>query len=60
MINVGDVIFQLFSLLIPIGIILLIVQVVRSMKKQEERLRRIEDKVDRMQEERSLGDYKNS
>ncbi|KIL74253.1 hypothetical protein [Bacillus badius] len=60
MINVGDVIFQLFSLLIPIGIILLIVQVVRSMKKQEERLRRIEDKVDRMQEERSLSDYKNS
>ncbi|MGC8229016.1 DUF4083 family protein [Pseudobacillus badius] len=60
MINVGDVIFQLFSLLIPIGIILLIVQVVRSMKKQEERLRRIEDKVDRMQEESSLSDYKNS
>ncbi|GLY11188.1 hypothetical protein [Pseudobacillus badius] len=60
MINVGDVIFQLFSLLIPIGIILLIVQVVRSMKKQDERLRRIEDKVDRMQEESSLSDYKNS
>ena len=47
MLYVGDIIFQLFVLLIPIAIIVAIVIFVRSSKKREEQLNRIEEKLDR-------------
>ena len=42
MLNIGDIIFQLFALLIPIIIIAVIVFFVRSSKKRMEKLNRIE------------------
>ncbi|WNS76476.1 DUF4083 family protein [Bacillus sp. DTU_2020_1000418_1_SI_GHA_SEK_038] len=47
MLNIGDIIFQLFALLIPIVIIVGIVFFVRSSKKRKEQLDRIEEKLDR-------------
>lgn len=46
MFNIGDVIFQLFALLIPIVIIVAIIFFVRSSKKRKEQLDRIEEKLD--------------
>ncbi len=48
MINIGTIIFQLFSILIPVAFIVLIVLFVRSSKKRDERLNRIEEKVDNL------------
>ncbi|MTH53405.1 DUF4083 domain-containing protein [Bacillus mangrovi] len=45
--NIGDIVFQLFALLIPIAIIVTIIIVVRSSKKRNEQLDRIEEKIDR-------------
>ncbi|MFD1777206.1 DUF4083 family protein [Fredinandcohnia salidurans] len=47
MLNIGDIIFQLFALLIPIAIIVAIIIFVRSSKKRKEQLDRIEEKLDR-------------
>jgi hypothetical protein len=46
MINIGDTIFQLFSILIPVTFIVPIVLFIRSSKRRDERLKRIEEKVD--------------
>lgn len=43
MVNIGDVIFQLFAILIPIAIIVVIVFFVRSSIKRKEQLNRIEE-----------------
>lgn len=47
MLNIGDIIFQLFVFLIPIVIIVAIIYFVRSSKKRKEQLDRIEEKLDR-------------
>ncbi|RFU69329.1 DUF4083 domain-containing protein [Bacillus sp. V59.32b] len=48
--NIGDILFQLFAILIAISIpilfIVMIVSFVRSFKKQKEQLDRIEEKLD--------------
>lgn len=43
MVNIGDVIFQLFAILIPIAIIVVIVFFVRSSIKRKEQLNRMEE-----------------
>ncbi|WP_238941929.1 DUF4083 family protein [Bacillus sp. REN10] len=48
-INVGDVIFQLFMLGIPVLIVVAIVYFIRSWKKQKEQLQRLEDKIDQLE-----------
>ncbi len=48
-VNVGDIIFQLFALGIPIFFIAIILLFWRSSKKKKEQLDRIEEKVDSMQ-----------
>ncbi|RSD28873.1 DUF4083 domain-containing protein [Mesobacillus subterraneus] len=45
--NIGDIIFQLFTLLIPFSLIAAIIYFVRSSKKRKEQLDRIEEKLDR-------------
>jgi uncharacterized protein YoxC len=47
MLNIGDIIFQLFAILVPIFFIVIIVFFVRSSKKRKEQLGRIEEKLDR-------------
>lgn len=51
MLNIGDIIFQLFAILVPIFIVVVIVFLVRSSKKRKEQLDRIEDKLDRASEQ---------
>lgn len=46
MFNIGDIIFQLFALLVPIFFIIIIVFFVRSLRKRKEQLDRIEKKLD--------------
>ncbi len=47
MLNIGDIIFQLFALLIPIVIIAAIVYFVRTSMFRKKQLNRIEEKLDR-------------
>lgn len=46
MLNFGDLIFQLFALLVPIVFIVALVFFIRSSKKRKEQLDRIEEKLD--------------
>ncbi|MDP4086072.1 MAG: DUF4083 family protein [Bacillota bacterium] len=48
--NIGDIIFQLFTFLFPVIFIILIVLFVRSSKKRNEQLKRIEEKLDKVSE----------
>lgn len=48
--NIGDLIFQLIVILIPIVFIVLIVLLVRSSIKRNEQLKRIEEKLDKVTE----------
>ncbi|WP_257984375.1 DUF4083 family protein [Neobacillus cucumis] len=48
MLNIGDIIFQLFAILVPIVFIVAIIFFVRSSKKRKEQLDRIEEKLDRI------------
>lgn len=47
MLNIGDIIFQLFAMLIPVLFIVGIVLFIRSYKRRNEQLDRIEEKLDR-------------
>lgn len=51
--NIGDIIFQLFVILVPIIFIISILLFVRSLKKRNEQLKRIENKVDKIVEQKS-------
>ncbi|WML44557.1 DUF4083 family protein [Neobacillus sp. PS3-40] len=46
--NIGDIIFQLITILIPIFLIVFIIAFARSLKKRKEHLKRIEDKLDKV------------
>ncbi len=46
MLNLGDIIFQLFAILVPVFFVVLIFLFIRSSKKRNERLNRIEEKID--------------
>ena len=46
LLNLGDIIFQLFAILVPVIFIILIFLFIRSSKKRNERLKRIEEKID--------------
>ncbi|ULT59488.1 DUF4083 family protein [Neobacillus drentensis] len=48
MVNFGDITFQLIAILIPIAFISAIVVFVRSTKKRNEQLKRIEEKLDKV------------
>lgn len=45
--NIGDIVFQLFTLLIPIILITLLIVFIRSSKKKNQQLKRIEEKLDK-------------
>ncbi|WP_235179268.1 DUF4083 domain-containing protein [Bacillus cihuensis] len=45
-INIGDIIFQLFALGVPIFFIIILLLFWRSSKKKREQLNRIEEKLD--------------
>jgi uncharacterized protein YoxC len=45
---IGDIIYQLFTILIPIVFIVAIIFFVRSSKKRKEQLDRIEKKLDKV------------
>lgn len=47
MLNIGDILFQLFAILVPIIFIVAIVFFIRSSKRRKEQLDRIEEKLDR-------------
>ena len=47
MLNIGDIIFQLFAILLPVLFIVGVVLFVRASKKRKEQLDRIEEKLDR-------------
>ncbi len=46
--NIGDIIFQLISILVVIFFITMIVSFFRSSKKRKEQLDRIESKLDKL------------
>ncbi|MGM0879152.1 MAG: DUF4083 domain-containing protein [Bacillota bacterium] len=48
-VNVGDIIFQLFALGVPIFFIVILFLFWRSLKKKKEQLNRIEEKLDSLQ-----------
>ena len=48
MLNLGDIIFQLFAILVPVFFVVLIFLFIRSSKKRNERLNRIEEKIDNL------------
>ncbi|MGE8082019.1 DUF4083 domain-containing protein (plasmid) [Peribacillus sp. JNUCC 23] len=48
-INIGDVIFQLFALGVPIFFIVILLLFWRSSKKKKEQLDRIEEKLNSME-----------
>ncbi|NRD77841.1 DUF4083 family protein [Bacillus sp. BRMEA1] len=50
--NIGDIIFQLIVFLIPIIIIIFLLGFVRSSLKRKQQLKRIEDKLDRITEQK--------
>jgi uncharacterized protein YoxC len=45
---IGDIIYQLFTILIPIVFIVAIIFFVRSSKKRKKQLDRIEEKLDKV------------
>ena len=49
--NIGDIIYQLFSILVVIFFIVMIVSFFRSSKKRKEQLDRIENKLDKLSEQ---------
>ena len=51
MFNAGDIIFQLFSIIVVVSIMFMIVSVFRSSKKRKEQLDRIESKLDKISEQ---------
>lgn len=55
MVNVGDVIIQLVMLLIIVLVIFLIVNFIRSSKKRQEQLNRIEKKLDSKVSKKEIG-----
>jgi energy-converting hydrogenase Eha subunit H len=48
---VGDIIFQLIVIFIPVLLIVFIIAFTRSSKKRKEQLKRIEDKLDKVTEQ---------
>jgi hypothetical protein len=48
-INVGDIIFQLFSLAVPLFLVFVLIQLWRSSKKRKEQLERIEEKLNQLE-----------
>lgn len=48
MINFGDMIFQLLSILIPVGLIFFIVYYSRSIKNRNRRIEALEAKVEKL------------
>lgn len=50
--NVGDIIFQLFTLGVPILFIVIIVSFWRSYKRKKAQLDRIEDKLNSLEKKR--------
>ncbi|WP_181444664.1 hypothetical protein [Bacillus sp. 03113] len=50
--NIGDIIYQLFTILAPVVFIILIVLYVRNTKKHNDRLKRIEEKVDNLKNDK--------
>jgi uncharacterized membrane-anchored protein YhcB (DUF1043 family) len=48
--NIGDLIFQLIAILVPIALIVLLVRFVIKRNKQ---LKRIEDKLDKISEQKN-------
>lgn len=51
--NIGDIVFQLFTYLIPIILIILLIVFVRSSKKRKQQLKRIEEKLDIVSEQKT-------
>jgi hypothetical protein len=51
--NIGDIVFQLFTFLIPIILIILLIVFVRSSKKRNQQLKRIEEKLDKATEQKA-------
>ncbi|WP_335571774.1 DUF4083 family protein [Neobacillus vireti] len=49
--NIADIIFQLFTFLVPIIFISLIVLFVRSTKQRNVQLKRMEEKLDKISEQ---------
>ncbi|MGN7400873.1 hypothetical protein ACTHO0_13570 [Cytobacillus praedii] len=49
MINITDVVYQMFAILIPVALIIMIFFIVRSSKKRNEQLKRLEAKIDNLQ-----------
>lgn len=47
--NVGDIIFQLFTLGVPIFFIVIILLFWRSLRRKKEQLNRIEDKLNSLE-----------
>ncbi|MDQ0242601.1 uncharacterized protein YoxC [Bacillus fengqiuensis] len=47
MLHIGDIIFQLLAVLIPVSFVVAIIFFIRSSKKRKEQLDRIEEKLDR-------------
>jgi hypothetical protein len=47
--NVGDIIFQLFSLTVPLLLVFVLIQLWRSAKKRNEQLKRIEEKLNQLE-----------
>ncbi|MCD7034220.1 DUF4083 domain-containing protein [Metabacillus sp. GX 13764] len=50
--NIGDIIFQLIAIMVVIFVIVIIAGFARSMKKQNERLHSIEEKLGKLLEKR--------
>lgn len=51
--NIGDIVFQLFTFLIPIILIVLLIVFVRSSKKRNQQLKRMEEKLDKVSEQKA-------
>ncbi|MEK5392822.1 DUF4083 domain-containing protein [Margalitia sp. FSL K6-0131] len=52
--NTGDIIFQLFTFCIPIVFLVFIISFIVSNKKRKKQLKRIEEKLDLLQNKDSL------
>ncbi|MBD3107973.1 DUF4083 domain-containing protein [Bacillus sp. AGMB 02131] len=50
--NIGDILFQLISLAIPIVFIVLIIYFWRASRQKREQLNRIEEKLEQIQKEK--------
>jgi preprotein translocase subunit YajC len=51
--NIGDIVFQLFTYFIPIILIILLIIFIRSSKKRNQQLKRIEEKLDKVTEQQA-------